>query len=362
MSIFDSATPKKKEERKKVVRPIPEPQVIPTPEEPKAIFEEEQVEEPEERVEESIPSFEEIESKPLILKETKPIIRTEPTILEKEEKDIPEEISEVKIVRTELPESEVKGRLKEKHTDVEVSFEKLEPRRMPKIVMTIYGNKGEGKTWLALTLPGKKLLIDFDGQGKVISEVLLGKGILKEDEIYVVNGLKYASYDFEEQPISGHKTYYFLKNVLNKVQGVVDWIIFDNTEIYHDQLEKAMRYVFNLEPYQGIANRNVWKLRKAMMREIHYLALRGAKRGIVYTCYPEIESIIEGGEILHSKQKPKWIDIILYETNIIIRVKSSEGYTKFTAKIESSKIPIPTVFETGNVLDVTGEGFKKYFK
>jgi len=363
-SIFEEVldeTKAKKKRRRVIAPPIPQPQEI--PEEPS--FEELEPKPPSPTTPPPTPpptppQPEPAQPAPRPVPQPTPSPPTEPVPPTTE----PEERVHVSEAGERIAEEleEVPRRLHQKFPDVKVEFEKLEPRRMPKVVITIYGDKGEGKTWLALTLPGDKLLIDFDGKGKPVAEYLYDWHVNKMGmKLWVVNGLKYDSAEIEEQPITGMKSYQHLKMVLDSMREsgqMVDWVIFDNTDKYHELLERAMRYTFGIGPYEGIANRNVWKLRKAFLRELHYKALQIARKGIVYTCYPETQEIIEGGDILAKKQKPKWLDIVLYETDIVVRVRAKSNHKEFEAVIESSKVP--RFLEGGQVLDVTGAGFMKY--
>ncbi|MEM3426108.1 MAG: hypothetical protein QXW42_04415 [Thermofilum sp.] len=323
---------------------------------------------------------------PIIQKVPKPVTVTEPTPTElkpreeeveksveetskKVPKTLPEEVVvpkvEVKVTEEEeeekVPITEVKRRLEEEY-EIEVAPEPLELRKVPKVVLTIYGDKGTGKTWSALSLPGSILILDFDGQGKVIAEQFVYNKSGKE--IVVFDARKYYNEEYDEMSRSGYITYKYIRTILKKLLESgkkPDWVVFDNTEIYHELLELAMRYVFGLAPYEGTANRNVWKLRKRFMRELHYLAYKLANKGVVYTCYPEIEEIVHKGDIISRKTKPKWIDIILYETNIVLYSIADIDSNKFYVKVESSKYP--QVLKTGQLLDVTGlEGLSKYIR
>jgi len=335
---------KKKEEKKEEKKIIP---ITAEPKPPTAPVKEEMAEKPapapvkEETVQPTRP-----EPKPITTAPppppTQPAEEPKPEIKPVKVKKLAQEVESVET-------SSLKDRLGAKF-----EFElKPEPLDMaaPKPVICIYGEKGAGKTWLALSLPGKIVVLDFDGQAKPIA-AYFAKNFGKE--IYVFDCRKEYTADYDHMTEAGFKVYKYVKEVLSHAAETIkpDWVVFDNTDNYHEILEMAMRYVFNLEPYQGISNRNVWKLRKEYMRELHYLAYRAARRGVVYTCYPDKEEIYESGDIYTIYKKPKWLDIVLYETNVILRVEPSKDYTRRYAVVESSKLP--ELFQTGTRIDITG--------
>lgn len=241
----------------------------------------------------------------------------------------------------------------EKFEDIEVVPEELPEK--PKIILMVYGDKGSGKTYSSEMLPGRVVVISFDGKSSSVVRQL----DKEPSDVIVFDGRKYFTYDYSEQTASGMKSYKYLKALAEYIEKLEpDWIVIDNTEMYQYILEQAMRYVYGLEPYSGV-DWSLWKLRRAMMRDIHYLLFRIAKKGLVYTAYPELESIIEQGNIVNTTKKPKWIDIIMYETDVVIYTYASKDGKRFFAKVESTKYPqIIPVCE----VDVTGKGLSAIYR
>jgi len=218
-----------------------------------------------------------------------------------------------------------------------------------KEVYLVYGKKGEGKTYTALSFPGKIAVLSFDRKsGKI-------KNLLGLDNVKVWNGIKYMDFSSPEAELkSAEKNWRYLNKLLDKVirNWEPDWIVIDGSEILSHLCELVMRYRNGIMPFQGIKNLNLWKERKQYIRQIHYLSLDIAKRGIIYTAYSEKDEIIEDGEVVSRKDVPKWLDVILYETDVVLKTytKIVNDTIRFYLLVESSKIP---EIKSGITLDIT---------
>jgi len=235
-------------------------------------------------------------------------------------------------------------------------FDLSEDKGMGKVVIVIYGLKGNGKTYAAMTLPGTVDVISFD------RKALMVKNILNKPGIRVFDGIRYMDWENTEKVTeSAERTYAYLNKLLDEIaKNPPDWIVIDGSEIFQTICEYVMRYRNNILPFQGIANLNLWKERRLYIRQIHQRCVRIAKRGLVYTTYVDKDEIVEDGEIKTKKDVPRWIDAILYETDIVIKVEGRQQPSgrQFIAEVESSKYP--NLFRTGARLDITNKGLSVF--
>ena len=256
-----------------------------------------------------------------------------------------EEIEEV-TRKKEIPE-EVK----------KMEFDVSEDKGRGKLVYCIYGLKGEGKTYLAFTFPGRIACLSFDRKSVMVREKHF-----KNDggRIVVFDAIRYMDYNSPENLlISSEKSFRYLNKLLDFIEANIkpDWIIIDGTEILQRIAEMTMRYRNDLMPFQGVKNRNLWKERRMYLTQIHNRCLSIANRGVIYTTYTDKDEIIKDGEFVTKTDVPKWIGAILYETDTIIRVeaRTEKGTRRFYAIVESSKSPD---LRTGRMLDITNKGFQ----
>ena len=130
-----------------------------------------------------------------------------------------------------------------------------------------------------------------------------------------------------------------LDNLNNGKLPKPDWILIDGQQEYTSIAEMTMRYRNNLQPYQGIGNMNIWKERRQYLRQLHYKALRAAKRGIIYTVYVQQDTEIKDGVVTKQRDKPKWLDVIETESDIVLKVDTEKDgdKTKYLVSIDSSK-------------------------
>lgn len=234
-------------------------------------------------------------------------------------------------------------------------FKLEEEPSQPKKVIVLYGWKGHGKTFIAFTLGGKILCLSFDHKSQPIKAEHF-----PDATITVRDAVKYLDKSSPEAYLeSSERTFRYINWILDQeATKEFDWVIIDGSEILQVICEMTMRYRNNIMPFQGIANRNLWKERRMYISQIHNKALGISSKGVVYTTYTEKEEIIKDGETVAKEDVPKWIDVILYETDIVIRVRSEDTKgqgRRFFAEVESSKTKkIPT----GRKRDVTDAGMK----
>jgi len=221
-----------------------------------------------------------------------------------------------------------------------------------KIVLLIYGNKGEGKSTAAFSLPGKKLVLNFDRKADRTKENMFSG----DESIDIFDAMRYLKENFEDFIPTSVLTYDYIKSFLADLEeGEYDWIIFDGSEVEMQICEMVMRGHNGKMPFEGIENRNLWKERKLYARQLHRLALGKAKMGVVYTAYTDKDRVVRDGELVTEKDIPKWTDIIMWETDIVIRVWSTLGdgkRMKFYLRVDTSKRD--DIAKTGMVKEWTG--------
>ena len=83
----------------------------------------------------------------------------------------------------------------------------------------------------------------------------------------------------------------------------------------------------------------------------------------IYTTYTDEQKIIKEGEIVALETLPKWIDVQMLETDVVIHVFVEQSYKtnerKFIGVVDSSKYKL---FPTGKRADITGKGLKALMK
>lgn len=226
----------------------------------------------------------------------------------------------------------------------------------------IYALKGHGKTGLAFSFPGKIACVSLDRNSTRIKETLYNS----DERITVYDGIRYlkktSSEDWMESAV---ESFNYICNLLDGPikESKPDWIVIDGTEILiRDVCEMTMRCRCNLQAFEGFANLNLWKERNMYADQIHMLALKYAKRGVIYTAYIDTTTLkITGGHIVEEEREPKWAANIKTQVGTVIFLKSeqTEDTREFWATVESSKNP---KIRTGAHVNITGGGIKNIIK
>lgn len=221
-----------------------------------------------------------------------------------------------------------------------------------KIVVTIWGEKGSGKSSTALGLSGLKCALSFDYKTQTIKENFYKN----DDSVKVYDAVAYFTKDLDFYLESSEVTLDYVMFLLDNIKKMnPDWVIIDGLEIVTNVAEMVMRKRHGLRPYQGIANMSVWRERRQILDAIHRKAMGCVKKGVVYTTYFEDKKVIEDGAIITSRQVPKWVDTVLYVTDVILHVETEvkKGEPKTYVKVNSSKVP--GFLKTGEIIDITGK-------
>ena len=230
-------------------------------------------------------------------------------------------------------------------------------RGSPKTVYAIYAKKGEGKTTLALSFPGKIACLSFDRKTVQVWEEMYKRA----PRIVVFDAIRYLNKTTAVEWLKTANETLKYCNVL--LEGDIrkfepDWILIDGTEIFTQLCEMVMRFRNGLQPFQGIANRNLWKERRMLIDQLHNKCIEIAKQGVIYTTYTQKDEIIKDGQFIVKKDVPKWLDVIMYYTDVLIRTRSGpgkQGGWVFTATVENSKTK---KMRTGKRVNITNGGYK----
>lgn len=222
------------------------------------------------------------------------------------------------------------------------------------IIVTIYGMKGEGKTAFALNekyFNGKISCLSFDNKTVQVKKYYYDD----TNRIKVYNAIEHYTDDPDTILQSAEKTYQYCLFLLDNIaeKDKPDWILIDGLEIFAQIGEMVMRHRNALKPFSGVPNPNIWKTRKLILRAIHKKAVAGAKKGVIYTTYTDKDEIIEDGNVKTKDKIPKWTDVVLWETDIVVYVYSKTGKMerRFFYDVISSKID--SFFQTGKTEDIT---------
>jgi hypothetical protein len=124
----------------------------------------------------------------------------------------------------------------------------------------------------------------------------------------------------------------------------------DGLEILIEMCEMKMRYDRKLQPFEAFSNLGYWKDRKMNIRAVNEACYSACAKGVVYTTYIDKDEIVNNATLVKKKDVPKWMDIIMYETDAVVKTQIDDTTGKFMLYVISSKI---RRFKTGDVLDVT---------
>jgi hypothetical protein len=230
--------------------------------------------------------------------------------------------------------------------DFSFDFDESEDTSEKKEIYTVYGHKNDGKTTISYGIPhtGDKVLVfSFDNKStrpKDAPYITAGKLQIK-----VMNAVKYLDKSSEAKYLeTSAVTHAYILSLLQQAttKFAPDWVMFDGTEMMSGIMEIVMRSKNNLKPYQGIANRSLWRERRQYIDDIHMKSMEVASKGLIYTMYSQKDEIIDqDGTVMKKVDIPKWIGSVMEETDIVVHAETKfENNRKvFYARVEGSKIP-----------------------
>jgi hypothetical protein len=132
----------------------------------------------------------------------------------------------------------------------------------------------------------------------------------------------------------------------------VDWVVHDGLEWLIEMAEMSMRYDHNMETFSGV-DFQFWKDRKATLRMIHGLSLTRARKGVLYLTFAEEDKFIEDGKLIRQSKAPKWVDIIMSETDNVVRTEirgDPKTGVQFVAIFQTIKVG---PWQSGTIMNVT---------
>jgi len=329
-----------------------------------SLFDDEPVEKPKEKPKKEEPKEEEPEEKPT--EEPKDEPKDEPNEEEPEPEPEPSEDSSPKEKneekKTSVPDKpSPKPEPKEEAPPVSSFFDDEEFDTSPdesvgKVVFVVYGKKGHGKTYFSLKMPGKISALSFDRKTQRIARLPEFRS-----RVVVYDAIKYYDRSNSDKQLeTASKSWKYIQKCLERIEVVdkPDWTLIDGGEIAEKMFEMVMRNENNLRPYQGISNFNLWKRRNEIISQLLTKAVEISKYGVIWTSYVTTDGIKADGDWVVLDEVPKWIEKVLYETDVVARVfrKTTKNGQRYSAVVESSKIP--EVKDTP-VLDVTNDGIMK---
>jgi len=229
-------------------------------------------------------------------------------------------------------------------------------------VFSVYGAKNDGKTTICYGIPdpGDKVLVfSFDNKSdRPLDEDydVNFDGII----VRIVNAIKFLNKSNEEKYLaSSTKTHNYIVSMLEQSESKFkpDWVMFDGTDVMNQLMEIVMRSNNNLKPYQGIANRSLWRERGQYIDDLHIRSGNITNKGIIYTMYSQKDEIIVDGNVQKKTDVPKWLESVMRETDVVIKAetKTENGKREFFANVEGSKLP--KKYPDGRY-NVTGVRFK----
>lgn len=138
----------------------------------------------------------------------------------------------------------------------------------------------------------------------------------------------------------------------------VDWVVHDGTDILMLICEMVMRHRYDLLPSQGV-EWNLWKDRKDAIQDLYNKSLTLAKKGVIFTTYfdeKRYDEDITGQK--KTKEIPKWMDIILYQTlHTFVAHNQGENYFLYVHQSKSIKKDV-----SRKTFDITGTSFEEVDK
>lgn len=225
-------------------------------------------------------------------------------------------------------------------TTEEEDFDTSDAVPNPIITMMIYGDKGDGKTTAAFSLPGKHYCLSFDEMSVYVWEEVFRK----DGRIKVKDAMRYISkLDGAMWLESADRSFRYINHLfdVDVEEFEPDWIVVDGLDILvRDICEKRMRYALNLDPIKPF-NLLFWQLRNMYADQIHLRATKIAKRGVIYTAYVNEEGIeFVDGKMIKKKRRPQWAAEVKKKVAVVILVERDETETEtaFKGRIDSSKI------------------------
>jgi len=223
-----------------------------------------------------------------------------------------------------------------------------------KVVFTIAGDKGNGKTSLAFALEGEIWCLSLDHKSQSIK-----KGMYANDNrIHVIDVMKYMDYATKDTlRDSSAKTYDYIVHCIGEIaqKGGCDWMVLDGLRQFSQICEMKMRKANNLQAFQGFSNLNVWKDRNLNMKHVHSMMLETSNAGIIYTTYFKLKEMKDTDGVMVAEKKPHYADIVEEETDVVLLAHSVRVQDKKVYLMECDSSKRPDIIKSGDRVDVTNK-------
>ena len=228
-----------------------------------------------------------------------------------------------------------------------------------KVVIVIAGEKGHGKTTLAFSMPGTISCLAYDRKAVPVKHYFY-KG---DSRIRVFDMLRYYHPTSKDEVLEhAVKSLKYARALLDYLQeeGKTDWIVIDNFDVLVRLSEMTARYYNHLQPFGGTGEigYKLFDERNFYIQTIFHKAFEAARKGVIYTLYLTTQEIVKGGQVVERTRVPKWVDAVLYETDVALVVTKVPEERKFLCHVLTSKNE--EQFPTGATFDVTDVGFKAF--
>lgn len=232
-----------------------------------------------------------------------------------------------------------------------------------KIVFSIYGKKGEGKTYAGLSVikPNESaLILSFDGMSELIQKQFFSNvnaeiyNVIKEPlDIFTDDMNEPVKTSVEAGARNTNELLKYLKS-LQAQKKQYDWVVVDGYNIANILGELVMRNIYHLNAHQGVANMNAWKIRNSFLNALLDTAKSLSKIGVIYTLYSTTVDDIVDGIVVNRKSIPNYIGDIMYQTHVVIHIyqklDKKDGSVRYSAEIETSKFKSikPAIYDITN--------------
>jgi len=217
--------------------------------------------------------------------------------------------------------------------DLEKLLQDDDDPMLSKVVTTVYGAKGSGKTTFvlqsALYLPRDHVIlaISFDGQTMPIKQALSRQhGNQVGNRIIVKSGVAdYPRVTPKDWQVKSFESVKKVLGLLKKVSQLPEKkrpyiVLLDGMEILSKMCEQVMRYKYGLDAFSGFGERTRWHYRTFLMDAVHDHALQATRRHLVYTTYPTIvDKTTKNGEVIDREESPRWLGNMEKKTDTVIR-------------------------------------------
>lgn len=246
-----------------------------------------------------------------------------------------------------------------------------EDRQSSKPILFIYGDKGDGKTVVAL---GKSMLGDtvyslsFDA---MTGENIADPKLFSDSKLlhnWDVNK-KLVKYPPEGWAQSAHDTFDFAHAVLDLIEkehaGNVDWLLLDGWDGYKEICAMRAKHRYKIQYDKNVPedNKAFWSVRNVLLDSVPSRMQQLANKGVLVTSYIYRAKKIVDGVVVATKELPSWAGKIMTHSQLKLLVdKRGFGDNRvYRVLVDSPKGVLNGMFQDGYWYNVTGMDNLKLF-